>query len=120
MRSRKPNLSIDLKIPAPKEDYGGSREKIGDEPTKKKIKKLQSVIKELKHEKQSLELWKDKLQNKVKKWKAKNKEKCQFSSKVRKMNINLYWGNIVLKTKLKQEKSKARCRFKDQVLITST
>jgi predicted RNase H-like nuclease (RuvC/YqgF family) len=119
MRSRKPKISIDLNIPAPEEDYGGCREETRDAP-KKNIKKLQEVIKELKHEKQALELWNGKLQDKVKKLKAKNKEQREFSNKVRKMNIKLYWGNVVLKTNLKQENSKAICRFEDQVLNTST
>jgi hypothetical protein len=51
MKSRKPKISIDLKKHEPDEDYGGCGVETGDAPTKKKIKKLQLVIKELKHEK---------------------------------------------------------------------
>jgi hypothetical protein len=120
MRSRKPKISIDLNRPAPEEDYGGCREETEDAPKNKKIKKFHTVIKELNFEKQALEFWKDKLQDKVEKLKAKNKEPCELSNKVGKMNINLYWRNVVLKTNLKQENSKSRCRFKDQVLDTST
>jgi hypothetical protein len=69
---------------------------------------LQAVIKELKQEKQALELWNVKLQDKVQKMKAKNKGQRELSKKVSKMNIKLYCNNVVLKTKMKQEKPKGQ------------
>jgi hypothetical protein len=62
----------------------------------------------LKQEKQTLETWNVKLQEKVQKMKEKLKTQRELSKKVRKMNIKLYWSNVVLKTKLQQENSKGK------------
>jgi hypothetical protein len=51
MRSKKPKISIYINIHAHEEDYCGCRVETGDAPKKKKVKKLQALIKELKHEK---------------------------------------------------------------------
>jgi hypothetical protein len=78
MRTRKHKLSIDLNKPAPEEDYGECRAEIWDAPGKIKIKKMQAVIKELKHEKQILELWNAVVDNLFDKILKQFKEKKSF------------------------------------------
>jgi hypothetical protein len=105
IKLRKPQAAIDLNLPAPVEEYPEFKVKARKE--KDRVKELQSMIKQLKKEKDFVEQWNAKQQEKIQDFKRKRKEQKALLKEVRESNIRLYWHNVVLTTKLKQRDTRA-------------
>jgi hypothetical protein len=105
IKLRKPQAAIDLNLPAPVEEYPEFKVKARKE--KDRVKELQSMINQLKKEKDLVEQWNAKQQEKIHYFKRKRKEQKALLKEVRESNFRLYWHNVVLTTKLKQRDTRA-------------
>jgi hypothetical protein len=105
IKLRKPQDAIDLNQPAPVEEFPEFKVKVISE--KYKIKELQEMVKKLKKEKDQVEQWNARQQEKIHDFKKKRKEQKTLLKELRESNFRLYWYNIVLTTKLKQRNTKA-------------
>jgi len=105
IKLRKHQAFMDPNLPSPIEEY--PEFKVEARKEKDRVPKLQSMIKKLKKEKDFVEQWNSKQQEKIQDFKRKRKEQKELLKEVRESNIRLYWHNVVLTTKIKQRDIRA-------------
>jgi hypothetical protein len=91
--------------PAPSGEFPEFKVKVRTD--KENIRELQKMVKQLKKEKDHVEQWSARKQERTHGFKRKKREQRALLKELREINFKLYWNNIVLTKNLKQKTAKA-------------
>jgi hypothetical protein len=91
--------------PAPSDEFPEFKVKVRTD--KENIRELQKMVKQLKKEKDHVEQWSARKQERTQGFKRKKREQRALLKELREINFKLYWNNIVLTKNLKQKTAKA-------------